>query len=481
MSTQPAPPAPVEQEQLTRGRKAAYGVGDMGGSVIFTIIGFFLAVFLLDVVGLRPAAFGIIFLAAQVWDAITDPIIGVLSDRTRSRWGSKRPWLLFGAVPLGLAYFMHWVVPDLGPTGLFVYYLVIALLLRTAFTIVYIPYGALTPVLTRDYDQRTRLNVYRFSFNLFASLLAVTLHPTLVGLGGDDERLGYMISGGVWGVFIVLVILVTFRFTYELPPEAAASDGATVAGNVGWKSSFKEMWQPLRSRPFLYVAGTYLLAWTCVLLVQTNLLLYLRYWADAEEHFIGVVLVSQVAIIASLGVWARVSDRIGKRGVYVIGAVIWVIGLSSLFFMPRDVPAPYYFASLLIGIGSAVAYLIPWSMLPDVVEHDELRTGVRREGAFYAMFTLLQKAGPALGIAASSFALEAAGYVNPAVPGELVEQPESILTTLRTFMSFVPAGFVLLSVPLVLLYPITRERFEEIRQSLKQRALEKENAGGPYA
>lgn len=473
MSIQTPTPEAVGEPRLTRGRKIAYGMGDMGGSVVFTITGFFLAVFLLDVVGLRPAAFGIIFLAAQIWDALLDPIVGVLTDRTRSRWGSKRPWLLFGAIPFGLAYFLHWLVPDLGPTGLFFYYLVVALLLRTAFTIVYIPYGALTPVLTRDYDERTQLNVYRFALNLFASLLAVALHPVLVGLGGNDERLGYLISGGVWAVFIVLVVLTAFRFTYELPP---ATSGAPESQRQ--TSFLREIWQPLRSRAFLYLVGIYLLSWTCVLLVQNNLLLYMRYWAGAEEHFVGIVLTFQVAVILSLGVWARVSDRIGKRWVYVIGAVIWMAGLLSLFFMPRDAATPYYFAAIFVGVGAAVAYLVPWSMLPDVIEEDELRTGRRREGVFYAMLVLLQKTGPALGIAASSFALEAAGYVNPEVPGELVEQPESILTTLRIFVSLVPIGLLAVSIPLVLLYPITRERFDEIRRSLKERALDKETIGG---
>ena len=475
MRAQPVAPT-SEETRLTRGRKVAYGVGDMGGSVFVTITGFFLAAYLLDVVGLRPAAFGLIFLIAQIWDAITDPIIGLLADRTRSRWGSKRPWLLFGAVPFGLAYFLQWVVPDFGPTGLFFYYLVVALLLRTAFTIVNIPYQALVPVLTRDYDERTRLNAYRSSLNVFAGILAVALHPLLVGLGGDNERLGYLISGGVWGMFIALVILTAFRFTYELPPETAPA----APENIRWTSLLKEMWQPLRSRPFLFLAGVYLLSWTCVLLVQANLLLFMRYWANAEEQFIGIVLVFQVMVVLALMVWARLSDRIGKRRVYVIGVMIWAVGLSSLFFVPRDAVTPYYFAAIFIGVGAAVAYLIPYSMLPDVVEHDELRTGQRREGIFYAMFTLLQKAGPALGIAVSSFALEAAGYINPAVPGELVEQPESILTTLRVFVSFVPVGLLLLSLPLVFLYPITRGRFDEIRQNLREKAIEKETAGDRY-
>ena len=130
---------PVGEKRLTHLVKVAYGVGDMGGAAVVTITGFFLTAFLLDVAGLRPGAVGVIFLLAQIWDAVTDPVVGVWSDRTKTRWGRKRPWLLFGALPFGLAYVLNWVVPDLGGAGLFAYYLGVALLLRTAFTVVGIP------------------------------------------------------------------------------------------------------------------------------------------------------------------------------------------------------------------------------------------------------------------------------------------------------------------------------------------------------
>ncbi len=464
MTSQPAA-QPVQTERLTLITKIAYGVGDMGGSAVVTIKGFFLTAFLLDVAGLRPGAVGVIFLVAQIWDAVTDPVVGVWSDRTRTRWGRKRPWLLFGALPFGLAYLLNWVVPDLGGVGLFVYYLGVALLLRTAFTVVGIPYGALTPELTRDYDARTSLNAYRFSFNLIGSILAITLHPLLVGLGGDVFA-GNLISAGVVGLFIVLSLLFTFRYTYELTPieEPGERAGWGLSGPV--KSIVREFRQAFESRSFLFVTGIYFFSWLTLLLVQNNLLLFIRYYAEVEAQFTGIILAFQLSAILFLSVWGFLSRRIGKRGVYAAGALLWALGLAALYVVPRGEVMLYYLVSSLIGMGAAVAYLIPWSMLPDVIEEDELRTGRRREGVFYGMFVFLQKLGLSVGLAASGFALEAAGYLTPGTAGEAVAQPEAVLTTLRLLVSFVPATLLLLSLPLAYFYPLTRERYASIRERL---------------
>ena len=456
MSIQTAVSQPA---RLTRGAKLAYGTGDMAGSVVVTLTGFFLQAFLLDVAGLRPAAVGVIFLVSSVWDAVTDPMMGMISDRTRTRWGSKRPWLLFGAVPFGVAYFLHWLVPDLGPAGMFVYYLAVSLLLKTAYTIVNVPYAALTPVLTQDYDERTQLNTYRFSLNLFGSLLAVVLHPVLVSLAGDDVARGYLLSAGVWGVFIAAAVLTAFGGTAERTAPSVSAD----------LNVWRDLTSALRNRAFLLVTGIYLCSWLALLTVQANLLLFFRYWVDIEAQFTGLILSFQVAAILSLSLWAYLSRRIGKRAVYTLGALLWAAGLALFFFLPPGAVLPAYGLATLIGVGAAVAYLIPWSMLPDVVDDDELRTGERREGVFYGMFVFLQKLGLSLGLAVSSFALDAAGYLNPEVAGAAVTQPDAVLLILRLLVSFVPAALLLVSLPFVYYYPLTRERYAEVRARLDAR------------
>ena len=442
----PAPPRPAPTAQpsrLSRGRLVAFGVGDTGGAIVATVTGFYLTAYWLDVARLPAAAVGTILLVTQVWDAFTDPAVGIAADRTRTRWGRKRPWLLFGAVPFGLAYAMQWAVPDLGPAALFAYYLGASVLLQTCFTVVGIPYGALTPDLTPDYDERTRLNQYRFAFNIAASLAAIALHPVLVEAGGGGES-GYLLSAAVFGTVIAVSLLVTFRYTREVPaPPVTESLGDAV----------RALRVPLRSRAFRYTIGLFVMSWTALLTVQANLLLFVRYWLQAEGHFVGIILCFQVTAIVFLAVWGKVSERVGKPRVYVYGAVLWAAALLTLFVLPRAVVWPFYAASGVAGAGAAVAYLVPWSLLPDVIDESAAETGTRRESVFYGVFQFLQKAGLSLSLSGSAFALAWAGYLNPDEVGVVADQPESVLWTLRLLVSVVPAAVLLASLPLALRYP----------------------------
>lgn len=441
-------PAPGPTVRLSRSRLVGYGVGDTAGSVVTTVTGFYLVAYWLDVALLPAALLGTVFLVAQLWDAVTDPAVGLLADRTRSRWGRKRPWLLFGAVPLGLAYVLVWVVPPGGAAALFAYYLVALLLLRTAFTAVTIPYGALTPDLTPDYDERTRLNQYRFTFSIGAGLLAIALHPVFVELGGGGAP-GHLLSAALWGAVIAAGPLVAFRATRERPAPPP---------DTSFREAVRALAGPLQSRAFRYTVGIYILSWTALLLVQTNLLLFVRYGLDAEAHFVGIVLVFQVSAIAFLAVWGGVSRRTAKERVYVYGALLWAASLAVLFVLPPGALAAYYATAALAGAGASVAYLVPWSLLPDVVEEDAARTGQRREGTFYAVFIFLQKVALSVGLAGSAYLLGLLGYVNPEAAGAYAAQPEPVLRALRLLVSLVPAAFLLLSLPLALRYPISRAR-----------------------
>ncbi|MCU0491606.1 MAG: MFS transporter [Chloroflexaceae bacterium] len=446
--------------QLTLARRIGYGVGDMGGSMMATITGFFLYAFLLDVAGLRPAAIGLIFLITNIWDALIDPSIGAWSDRTRSRWGRKRVWLLLGAVPAGLAYVLHWVVPPLGETGLFVYYLLIALLLKTAFSAVGIPYMALAAVMATTYQQRIQINTTRSILNIIASLLAIILHPIVVGLAGDDVQRGHLYSAALIGCFVVLSTLTAFAASFERDEQRDDPPPASL---------LHELTTALRNRPFLLATGMFLCSWLVLFMVQNNLQLYIRYWVRAEDAFQGIILTFQISVIVALALWGLLARRMEKRTVYVVGMLVWASGLLMLYIGPRDDPTLYYGIAAWIGLGVAVAYIIPWSMLPDTVDYDELQSGQRRYGTFYGLFVLLQQIGLSLGLAASGFALEAAGYLNPEGLNQPVSQPASVEQTLRVLVSLVPASILLASIPLALIYPITRARFAAIQRQLAER------------
>jgi GPH family glycoside/pentoside/hexuronide:cation symporter len=443
--------------------KLAYGVGDLGPAIVSTINGFFLNAFLIEVAGIRPATAALIFLLVKIWDAVNDPLVGMLTDRTKTRWGRRRPWLLFGAVPFALAFYLQWVVPDWSDTGLFWYYLVVALLLDTGFTAVNVPYAALTPELTGDYDERTSLNAYRFSFSILGGTLAAFFHAVIVsGYEGTAVLHGYLLSAGIWAGVIVLSNLITFAFTRESHFQQEMLE--QIPFFQGLKIAFS-------NRAFIYVTLIYLLAWLAIQFVQNNLILYVKYWGQAEDQFQWLLLVLQVGSFIFLLIWSRLSQRLGKQNVYYIGTAFWIAAGVILFFAPAGNVTWLFILGPIASIGVSVCYLIPWSLLPDVVDLDEVETGQRREGIFYGFFVFLQKLGISLGLAASNLILDATGYVKPAYAGASLApvQPEGVLLALRVFVGLVPGVILLLSYVVMARYPINRERHAEIRAILAAR------------
>ncbi len=451
--------AKMQAERLSVGTKLAFGAGDVSPAIVAAINGFFLNAFLLDVAGLRPAAAGAIFLIVKIWDAVNDPLMGFLSDRTRTRWGRRRPWLLFAAVPFGVLFFLQWVVPPFTDAGKFWYYLVVAIFLDAAYTAVNVPYAALTPELTHDYDERTSLSSYRMSFSILGGVLAAFFHTIIVGKFQDVFQ-GYLASAAVWAFFIIVPNFITFAFTREThfqedrPKGPGLVDGLRIA---------------FRNRPFVLVTIIYLLSWLSIQFVQTNLILYVRYWIGAESSFGALILAVQGSAFAFVLLWAQVSRRIGKQRTYYMGMTFWILVCVVLFLVQPGQVALLFALAVLAGGGVSIGYLIPWSMLPDVIELDELETGQRREGIFYGFFVFLQKLGISLGLALSNFALEAAGYITPTPGAAPPDQPAAVLLALRVFVSLAPAAVLLVSFLAVRAYPITRERHAAIRAELASR------------
>ena len=450
-----------EVPKLSFVRKLGYGVGDVGPALAVTIRGFYLNAFLLDVAGLSPALAGIIFFLVEIWNGINDPLIGTLTDRTNSRWGRRRPWLLFGAVPFGLAWFLQWQVPDSSEIGLFIYYLIVALLLDSALTAVNVPYTALTPEIAPDYDERTSLNSFRFSFSILGGMMALVAHDAIINTS-DSVLTGYTISALIMGIIIVASNWITFASTKERYIKQEDEHEQRPGFIQGFVIAFK-------NRPFLMVTGIYLMSWLAIQFVQANILLYVRYWVGTEDQFIILAMSLQISIFVFLIVWTKISERMSKRNVYFIGVTFWIIIEILLFFVQPGQMVFLIILAILAGAGASVAYLIPWSMLPDVVDFDELNTGLRREGVYYGFFVFLQKLGLAVGLFISNQVFALLGYIN-AQPGQPFPiQPAEVQLALRLFVSIVPALVLLLSFPIVYKYPITRERHAAIRAELAKR------------
>jgi GPH family glycoside/pentoside/hexuronide:cation symporter len=454
--------------KLKLSTKLAYGSGDLGAAITTAINGFFLLNFLLNVAGLRPLLVGVVYLVAKVVDAVADPIVGYLTDHTISRFGRRRPWLLFGAVPFGLAFLLQWVVPPLSEWGKFGYYLVVALLLDAAFNSINMPYAAMTAELTPDYDERTSLSSIRMSFSIIGGVLAAFLNNQIINLYPQGDSRGYTLGAAIWALFIIAPCFIVFFGTAGVAPVAGAKPASE------GPSFFQGMGIAFRNRAFVYVTLIYLFSWLAIQFAQNTLQLYAKDWIRLDMGLFGFLLLAiQTSSFIWVLIWAKVSERIGKKNIYYLGAGFFVLALLGLFFLqPGQIGATFALAAM-AGIGISVGYLVPWSMIPEVVELDELETGQRREGVFYGFFVFVQKLGLALGLGVSGLVLQVTGYQNAtsAIPNPV--QPASALLALRVLIGPGSAACLLLSFVAVYLYPITREKHAQMRAELDKRAKEK--------
>jgi len=462
-----SPSSKPDSEKLSVGAKLAYGVGDLAPAIVSGVNGFLLNAFLLDVVGLHPALVGTIFLVTKIWDAVNDPIVGALTDRTKSHWGRRRPWLLFAAVPFGLLFFAQWLVPQWSETAKFWYYLAVAFLLDGAYTAANVPYSAMTPELTHDYDERTSLSSYRLSFSIMGGVLAVFFHTQIVSTIGNPYT-GNAVAAAYWAILIVGANWITFFFTREKHYEELVKAQAENPDDKG-PGFFEGLRIAFQNKAFVSVTVIYLLSWLAIQFVQNNLLLYVKYWIGAESSFGFLVLAVQFSAFIFLMIWAKISSKIGKQNIYYVGMSFWVVVEIILFFIQPGQITFLFIMAILAGAGVSIGYLVPWSMIPDVVEMDELVTGQRREGIFYGFFVFLQKLGISLGLAMSNYVFALTGYINQVPGGSLPVQPPAVLMALRIFVSLAPAVILLLSFVAVYKYPISRQKHSEMRTELERR------------
>jgi glycoside/pentoside/hexuronide:cation symporter, GPH family len=459
--------------QLSFSTKLAYGAGDLGPAITANILGVFLLLFFTNVAGLDAGLAGSILLVSKVWDAINDPIVGMLSDRTQSRWGRRHPWMLFGAIPFGIFFFLQWLVPEFSADpatnrwSLVAYYMAIAILFNTFYTVVNLPYTALTPELTQDYDERTSLNSFRFAFSISGSILSLILAFGIFGLIKNPNQ-QYLLLGGICAILSVLPLYWCVWGTRQRVQEtererlASHSDEAPLPYLQQLKIVFA-------NRPFLYVIGIYLCSWLAVQNTVAIIPYFVLDWMGlSNQTFTKVVIAVQVTALVMLFVWSQVSQRIGKRAVFFMGMGLWIIAEIGLFFLQPGQIGWMYGLAVLAGFGVSTAYLIPWSMMPDVIELDELNTGQRREGIFYGFMVLLQKVALAIGLFLVGQALEWAGYI-PSTSGQPVPQPDLALLTIRLLIGPIPTVILLVGLVLAYFYPITREVHAEILLKLQER------------
>jgi glycoside/pentoside/hexuronide:cation symporter, GPH family len=444
--------------KLTMRTKLLFSTGDLSTSIPLAILMFFQLYFLTDVAGLRPDYAGWAVGLGKIWDAVNDPLIGLISDRIRTRWGRRRGLLLIGAVPLGLTFMLMWLVPPLSPFMLAAYYTVTFILFDTTFTIIHVSYNALTPEMTDDYDERSTLNGYRMAFSITGTLGAIIL-ATVVGWYVQNQHVLFAILGIGLGLVSIIPPLVVFRVTKDKDRDI--------------QSEPMSMWSALKitlsNRPFWLIMGLYLLSWTTASILSAVLIYFANYYLLVPDQANYFVLVAEGAAILFIPLVVWLSHKLDKRRAFILGSITWAVVLLGISAIgPQQLTLAYLLAAL-SGFGIATAYVVPWSMVPDIIEFDQAETGERREGSYYAFASFFQKLATGLAIWGMGQTLAATGYITPIQGQPLPVQPESAVNALRIFMGPIPTVLLILAILFAWKFNISRKDHQDMVAQLKSR------------
>lgn len=437
----------MDQRKLSVGTKLGFGAADLGGNLFFTAMGFWTLNYLTDTVGLAAAAAGAAVMVGKLWDAVTDPMMGFISDRTRTRWGRRRPYLLFGAIPLALTMWYFFSAPKIGSQTWLTIWAALALCaLNTAYTVVNIPYSSLTPELTKDYNERSSLNGYRFGFAVIGTILGAGAVLPLVGVFGTDRAAGFSFMGAVLGVLMASSTLVTFFSVRE--PDHRHEPKPT-------EKFFPTFLAVFRNKPYVILLITYALNLTALNFVQGILVYYFKYiYRNEALTTLAMVLLLVTAMIC-IPISVKVSKRIGKKRTYQICFAILASACLIIYFLGHRLGSGFFLVMMVYaGIGVGFGYVAPWAMVPDTIEFDAVRTGNRKEGAFYGMWTFTSKVGTSLAIALTGAILGAAGYA-----ANLAEQSRATLGAIRLIIGPIPALVFILAIALIERYPIDEKTY----------------------
>ncbi|GMI01250.1 hypothetical protein TrST_g7013 [Triparma strigata] len=500
----------TQQPKVPRTQKILLGLGE---SVLVTntmCTGFFLNAYLLETACLTAGDVATIQIVQGCFDLLNDPLIGMLSDNTKTRFGRRRPWMAFGTVLLPFAFFFLFSPSPFGSSesGKLFFYMASFCGCSIGVTCFNISVASLVPELTDDYDERTSLSSYRLAIGNavgFCGLMAMS--NIVTHYEGDAPQTGFKLGGLVVGIMIAVIGSITFFFIKEKPSsywkkedvvgrnpsfqERTSSYGQMTLSDSGRRRSsvaltgenttfIHEIKLVFKNRAFLWL----LLIWLCgpsaVFILQSSLVLYCKYVFHDAALITPIIILVQGMAFLSLPFWLHISKTRGKRMAYNIGA-IGLAGFTTCLTFNSDRILGYFIAAG-VGFCLIVVYLIPYSMLPDCVELDEHMTGRRREGIYVGFFGFLMKISVTLAIGGSNLLLKSTGYEAPKEScGVSVDmaadddsgQNEATIAVIRMLVGIVPAGFFVIAALCVSQYPITKEFHANL---VKEIAADKEKA-----
>jgi len=413
--------------------------------------------FYTDVLGISPVIAGAIYLLAMVWDAITDPLIATLADRTRSRWGKYRPWLLFGAAPFAISYPLAFSgAPSFWPFGVIAWALITHILLRTTYTIVSMPFNALQARLTPDAQERSVLAGFRMVGAASGGLAVVFLTPILVGVYGEGrEAEGYFAAAAIAGTITFVAILFCF-LTMREPDTGGDAEKTSILDDV---KSIGPMF--LANPPLIRVFLIIVIASICIGMFGKNMLYYFKYDLERPELTLYALVLPAVLLILAVPFWVWLAGKTSKKTSMVVGVAIAFTGYLGFFLNPTDNFAIIISAIGLTGLGAAAIAVMFWAMLPDTVEYGEAKTGVRAEAKTFGFASFAQKAAVGINAALLGILLSFVGFEANA------DQSAATLIGMKAIMALVPALGALLILWILRGYTLDQAAhnalFEEIR------------------
>lgn len=451
-------------ENVTLREKISYGFGDFASSMFWTLFSMFLLFFYTDVFGISAAAAGTMFLVARLWDTVNDPIMGMLGDRTRTRWGKFRPYLLFVAIPFAIIGILTFSTPDLSPEGKLIYAYITYTLMMMVYTAINVPYASLLGVMTNDSDERTSLASFRFIGGFSAGLMVTATANYLVEYftRTGDTAAAYQKTVAVYAVLSAIFFLLTFAGTKE------RLDTVTVG-----TSTFREdLGDLLKNRPWFIMLFAAIAVLVFNSLRGAAILYYFKYFVgDQDVIFLGVVSQGTLASVFMSSGYATsligvvlaipISRWVGKKYTFILSGSICAVLCILFYYLPSEQIEMIFFINILIGIFSAMVFPLLWAMYADVSDFSELKTGRRATGLIFSSSSMSQKLGWTIGGAISGWILAAYGFV----PNE-VQTPESVLG-IRLMISWFAAIGALLSVVIIYFYPLDENFMQNVGAELE--------------
>lgn len=457
--------------------KIGYGLGDMSSSMFWKLFGAYLMLFYTDVFGISAAVVGTMFAVTRVWDSFFDPVVGAFADRTSSRWGRFRPYLLFLTVPFGLIGVITFLTPPFDNTGKIVYAYVTYALMMMVYSAINVPYASLLGVMSPDPSHRNTLATYRMTFAYLGSFIALLLFMPLVNAFGGGNvsgpthlwftapQFGWFMAVVVIAAICVVLFLVCFALTKERVEPIKHE-------KTSLKTDFRDL---VHNKPWWILLGAGVSSLVFNSIRDGATVYYFKYYVDETAvgnisilglPFVlsGIYLgVGQAANIVGVILAAPVSNRIGKRNTFILAMALATVLSVIFFWFNKDQLYLIFVFQILISICAGSIFPLLWSMYADCADYSELRTGNRATGLIFSSSSMSQKFGWAFGSAITGWMLAQFGFKANAV------QSAETIQGIKMFLSILPAVGALLSLVFIYFYPLSESKMKKITAELQEK------------